>query len=210
MFREQRDMKWIIKVMKAPVVIFSRNYLCKTIPGCSGSGVLKNVSADVRNHIIHLMVEYGLLVSGHFITTTTKKCDSFAKLPPNTLRQQQHSTSFFNKCGQMFTINNYEKLFETFGLMTMTDASIVPITQTGINLFHDNNNYVPYYHRLQKDKGVNQMIQERLALKEINIVYDYQSGPYRYQVNSSHQKYNDTLFNNLTTINNEGIRYNSK
>lgn len=181
LFREKRDINWIIKVMKAPVIFFSNNYLCKSIPGCPGSGVFKNTSKDVRNHIINLMKESGLLISGVFMSAT--KNDSYAKLPPSTLRQQQQTTNFFNKCGQIFTITTYEKLFDTFGLVTMIDTTVVPITSTAINILRNNNDYINYYHCLEKEKGINNMIQERLALKEINIVYSYNNGPYRFEPN---------------------------
>ena len=147
------------------------------------------------------MKEYGLLISGCFVSAT--KNDSYTKLPPGTLQQQQQSMSFFTKCGPTFTITIYEKLFETFGLMIMTDATVVPITPTGINMLRVNNDYINYYRCLEKDKGINNMIQERLASKEISIVYSYKNGPYRFELNSFKNNHDSVLFNSSIEVNNE-------
>ena len=147
------------------------------------------------------MKEYGLLISGCFVSAT--KNDSYAKLPPGTLQQQQQSMSFFIKCGPTFTITTYEKLFETFGLMTMTDATIAPITPTGINMLCVNNDYINYYHCLEKDKGINNMLKERLASKEINIVYSYKNGPYQFELNRLKNNHDSVLFNSSIEVNNE-------
>jgi hypothetical protein len=187
--------------MKAPVILFSHTYIGKSIAGCPGSGVFKNVSIDVRNHIIKLMKEYGLLISGYFMSITRN--DSFIKVPPGTLRQQHQSMNFFTKCGQIFTNNTYEKLFETFGLVTMDDATIAPITPIGIDILRSNNDYINYYHCLEKDKGINSMIQERLTSKEINIIYSYNNGPYRFELNSSQLNHDTMLFDNFIDVNNE-------
>jgi hypothetical protein len=137
--------------MKAPVILFSHTYIGKSIAGCPGSGVFKNVSIDVRNHIIKLMKEYGLLISGYFMSITRN--DSFIKVPPGTLRQQHQS--------------------------------------------------INYYHCLEKDKGINSMIQERLTSKEINIIYSYNNGPYRFELNSSQLNHDTMLFDNFIDVNNE-------
>jgi len=185
-FREKQDITWMIKVLKTPVIFFSNNYLCKSIPGCPGSGVLKNASTELRVHILDVMKVYGLITSEDYLSST--KSHSFAKVPPSVVRQNESLVKLFTMFGSSLTLNTYEKLFETFSLVTTSDASFVPITHTGIKLLLENNAYVNYYHCLDKDERVLNMIQERINLKEICLTSYNKNGPYRYELIDANKK----------------------
>jgi hypothetical protein len=104
--------------------------------------------------------------------------------------------------------NNYEKLFENFGLVTASDASIVPITPIGIKLLRENNAFVNFYHCLDKEQSVLKMIQERVALKEINLVRYHKNDPYRYELINESRKHINFLSNNSSdSNNNQNINY---
>jgi hypothetical protein len=192
-----------MKVLKAPVIFFSKNYLCKPIPGCAGSGVFKNSPTGVRDDVLNLMKTYGLLMSDHFLSAT--KVDSYVKVPPSVLRQDQHLVKLFTMFGPSLTLNIYEKLFENFGLITASDATIVPITPAGVKLLRENNSFVNFYHCLDKDNRVLEMIQERVTLKEINLVHYYQNGPYRYELNIENGKNINVSLNNFGDNNDENV-----
>ncbi len=192
-----------MKVLKLPVIFFSINYLCKSIPGCAGSGVFKNATTDLRDDILNLMKTYGLLMSDHFLSAM--KMESYVKVPPSTIRQNQHSVKLFTMFGPSFTLNIYEKLFENFGLVTASDATIVPITPTGVKLLRENNSFVNFYHCLDKDQRVLEMIQERVVLKEINLVHYYKNGPYRYELVIENGKLINVSLTNSNDNNNENV-----
>ncbi|CAF3850791.1 unnamed protein product [Adineta steineri] len=178
--QEKQEISWIIKVLKTPVLFFSNNYICKSTPGCPGSGIMKNASTELRNRILNSMTTYGLVTCDKYLSSM--KLNSFVKVPPNVVRQNDTLVKLFNMFGAALTLNNYEKLFENFSLVTAANASIVPVTSTGIKLLRENNAYVNYYHCLDKDEGILNMIQERLNLKEICRISDNKNGPYRYEL----------------------------
>ena len=167
-------------MLRTPVIFFSNNYLCKSIPRCAGSGVLKNASTEVRGHIMDLMKVYGLVTCDVYLSSM--KSNSFAKVPPNAIRQNESLIKLFTKFGTAFSLNIYEKMFETFGLVTASNCSIVPITCQGIKLLRENNSYVNYYHCLDKDEHVLNMIKERLNLKEIRLISYKINDPHRYEL----------------------------
>lgn len=169
----------MIKVLKTPVIFFSNNYLCKSTPGCAGSGVLKNASTEVRVRIMDLMKVYGLVTSDDYLLST--KTNSFAKVSPSIIRQNESLVKLFTTFSPSFTLNAYEKMFETFGLVTTSNFSVVPITSTGIKLLRENNSYVNYYHCLDKDEHILNMIKERLNMKEIRLISYKMNDPYRYE-----------------------------
>ena len=185
-FREKQEFMWIIKVLKTPVIFFSNNYLCKSTPGCPGSGVLKNASTELRFRILNLMKTYGLVNSDDYLSST--KSHSFVKVPPSVVRQNKSLVKLFTMFGPSFTLNMYEKLFENFSLVTTSDASLVPITAVGIKLLRENNAYVNYYHCVDKDERVLSMIQERLNLKEICLISYNKNGPHRYELIDANKK----------------------
>jgi hypothetical protein len=204
--REKQELSWMMKVLKTPVIFFSNNYVCKSIPGCAGSGVLKNASTDVRNGILNSMVKYGLLITDRFLSGTI--LNSYAKVPPSILQQNKDSLKLFSMFGASLTFNDYEKLFENFGLVTASDASIVPITPIGIKLLRENNAFVNFYHCLDKEQSVLKMIQERVALKEINLVRYHKNDPYRYELINESRKHINFLSNNSSdSNNNQNINY---
>ncbi|CAF3818154.1 unnamed protein product [Rotaria sp. Silwood1] len=178
--KEKQEMSWIIKVLQTPVIFFSNNYLCKWTPGCPGSGVFKNTTTEFRVHVLSLMTTYGLLMVDDYLSAM--KTHSFVKVPPSILRQNESLVKLFTMFGPSLTLNTYEKLYENFGLVTTSDASIVPITPIGIKLLRKNNAFVNYYHCLDKDERVLHMIQERLNLKEICLICYGKNGPYRYEL----------------------------
>ncbi|CAF3836210.1 unnamed protein product [Rotaria sp. Silwood1] len=178
--KEKQEMSWIIKVLQTPVIFFSNNYLCKWTPGCPGSGVFKNTTTEFRVHVLSLMTTYGLLMVDDYLSAM--KTHSFVKVPPSILRQNESLVKLFTMFGPSLTLNTYEKLYENFGLVTTSDASIVPITPIGIKLLRKNNAFVNYYHCLDKDERVLHMIQERLNLKEICLISYGKNGPYRYEL----------------------------
>ncbi|CAF4127646.1 unnamed protein product, partial [Adineta steineri] len=147
---------------------------------CPGSGIMKNASTELRNRILNSMTTYGLVTCDNYLSSM--KLNSFVKVPPNVVRQNDTLVKLFNMFGPALTLNSYEKLFENFSLVTAANASIVPVTPTGIKLLRENNAYVNYYHCLDKDDGILNMIQERLNLKEICRISDNKNGPYRYEL----------------------------
>ena len=202
-FREKQELAWIVKVLKTPVIFFSNNYLCKSTPGCPGSGVLKNASTELRVHILNLMKTYGLLTSDDYLSSM--KSHSFVKVPPSIVRQNESLVKLFAVFGPSLTLNTYEKLFENFSLVTTSDASIVPITPAGITLLRENNAYVNYYHCLDKDERVLKMIQERLDLKEICLISDNKNGPHRYELIDENKKFVHILSEDVNENYNEPI-----
>ncbi|CAF3956652.1 unnamed protein product [Rotaria sordida] len=178
--KEKQEMSWIIKVLQTPVIFFSNNYLCKSTPGCPGSGVFKNPTTELRVHVLSLMTTYGLLMDDYYLSGM--KTHSFVKVPPSIIRQNESLVKLFTMFGPSLTLNTYEKLYENFGLATTSDASIVPITPIGIKLLRENNAFVNYYHCLDKDERVLHMVQERLNLKEICLISYGKNGPYRYEL----------------------------
>lgn len=195
-FREKQEINWMIKLLRTPVIFFSNNYLCKSIPGCAGSGTFKNVSVDIRRHILQTMVDNGLLMVGHFLSGM--KSESFVKVPPNSLHQKETAIQLFSKFGAAFTLKIYEKLFETFGLITMSDGLIVPVTLEALKLLNHDDSFVSYYHCLDKEHEVVKMIEQRMKSKEIILVRTFANGPYRYEINENFKR-DLTLSSNSST-----------
>ena len=110
------------------------------------------------------MVYIGLLNSDNYLSAT--KTISYVKLPPSTLRQNEHLVKLFNMFGPPFTLNDHERMFETFGLVAASDTTVIPITPAGLKLLHEDNSFVSFYHCLDKEEGVLKMIHERIALKK--------------------------------------------
>ncbi|CAF4436671.1 unnamed protein product, partial [Adineta steineri] len=73
---------------------------------------------------------YGLVTCDNYLSSM--KLNSFVKVPPNVVRQNDTLVKLFNMFGPALTLNSYEKLFENFSLVTAANASIVPVTPTGI------------------------------------------------------------------------------
>ena len=79
------------------------------------------------------MVDDGLLLIGKYLSAMI--CDTFAKVTPNELRQQQKSSAIFNRFGPTFTLNIYEKLFDNFGLITTSDGTSYRVPYPGSSCF---------------------------------------------------------------------------
>ena len=186
LFREKQENTWIVKLLRTPVIFFSNNYLCKSTPGCAGSGVFKNTSVDVRQKVLKIMVDNGLLLVGQFLSGTKSK--SFVKVTPNTLRQKETTVQTFYKFGSILTLKLYEKLYETFGLITMSNGVLLPLTPEAMKLLNHDDSFVNYYHCLDKDHLVMQMIERRMNAKEISLVRSFADGPYRYEINENGKK----------------------
>lgn len=175
------------------MICFSNNYLCKATPGCAGSGVFKNVLVELRNSIMDIMVRSGLLLVGQYLSGM--KMDSFIKLTPNALRQNENSVKLFSKFGSDLPLNNYEKLFETFGLLTTTNNSIVPFTSSAIALLKKDDNFVTYYHCVDKEVQAQKMINERIHLNEIHFLSNFSNGVHRYELKNVDRRDLDAMFN---------------
>lgn len=177
------------------------------MPGCPGSGVFKNYSSDFRNPILNMMEKDGLLKSDNYLSAM--KTISYVKLPPSTLQQNQSSVKLFNMFGPSFTLNHYEKLFETFGLVKTSDATTVPLTPAAIKLLREDNSFVNFYHCLDKDGGVLKIIQERVASNEVNLVRYYKDSPYRYELIIENENILDRLLDHSNNTNNENVNNNT-
>lgn len=162
------------------MIFFSHNYLCKSIPGCAGSGVFKNVTTDLRDRILDKMEKDGLIKSGLYLSAT--RAISYVKLPPNAFRQSQSLLKLFHMLGPSLTMNIYGKMFETFGLVTASDAAIVPVAPAGVKLLRETDSFVEFYHCLDKDVAVRKMIEERIVSKELRIVRQHTNASYRYEL----------------------------
>ena len=194
--REKQEINWMIKLLRTPVIFFSNNYLCKSITGCAGSGVFKNTTVDVRNNIVQLMVDNGLLLNGHLVSGT--KGESFVKVTPTNLRQKESAVHLFKKFGSVLTLKMYEKLYDTFGLITMSDGAIVTVTDEALNLLKHDDSFVNYYHCLDKDHRIAKMIEQRINAKEINLVRNFSNGPYRFEINETINEYGSHLSSDLS------------
>lgn len=125
------------------------------------------------------MEKEGLVKSDFYLSAA--RTVSYVKLPPSTFRRNPHLVNLFRMLGPSLTMNIYEKMFETFGLMTASDATVVPLTSTGVQFLRENKSFVDFYHCLDKDIAVKQMIQERILANELRVVRQHRDAPCRYE-----------------------------
>ena len=59
---------------------------------------------------------------------------------------------------------------------------IVSLTPVAVVLLEENDSYVNYYHCLDKEENVMNMITRRISSDEISVVRNFASGPYRYEL----------------------------